>query len=208
MMSQDKLFLCNGMQFLPLCVLFVILCPCGVWAEASFAIGGGVKTNPFNSVTSFNRKSDVTPRVYPAQPQTFRFSKQASANASVYSNKVLQANTYRSVGGGQQLYPSVSYGASAAYSQAASVSVNLPIHLGAADKWTQPQSPLSSNVQSLAAVDMEGGMMHIPGTGAEGDADDKPSLGEDVPVGNAVPFVLILLFVYVLMFKRNKYEKV
>ena len=102
-MSQDKLFLCNGMQFLPLCVLFVILWPCGVWAEASFAIGGGVKTVPFNSVASFYWKSDVTPRVYPAQPQTFRFSKQASANASVYSNKVLQANTYRSVGGGQQL---------------------------------------------------------------------------------------------------------
>lgn len=208
MMSQDKLFLCNGMQFLPLCVLFVILCPCGVWAEASFAIGGGVKTVPFNSVASFHWKSDVTPRVYPAQPQTFRFSKQASANASVYSNKVLQANTYRSVGGGQQVYPSVSYGASAAYSQAASASVNLPIHLGAADKWTQPQSSLSSNVQSLAAVDMEGSMMRIPGTGAGGDADDKPAIDEDVPLGDAVPFVLVLLLVYALMFKRNKYEKV
>lgn len=208
MMSQDKLFLCNGMQFLPLCVLFVILWPCGASAEASFTIGGGVKTIPFNSVASFNRKSDVTPRVYPAQSQTFHFSKQASVNASVYSNKVLQANTYRSVGGGQQVYPSVSYGASAAYSQAASASVNLPIHLGAADKWTQPQSPLSSNVQSLAAVDAGNGMMRAPGTGAGGDADDKPSFGEDVPVGNAVPFVLVLLFVYVVMFKRNKYEKV
>ena len=196
------------MPFLPLCVLFVILWPCGVWAEASFAIGGGVKTIPFNSVASFHWKSDVTPRVYPAQPQTFRFSKQASANTSVYSNKVLQANTYRSVGGGQQVYPSVSYGASATYSQAASASVNLPIHLGAADKWTQPLSPLSSNVQSLAAVDAGNGMMRAPGTGAGGDADDKPSLGEDVPVGNAVPFVLVLLFVYVVMLKRNKYEKV
>ena len=196
------------MPFLPLCVLFVILWPCGVWAEASFAIGGGVKTIPFNSVASFHWKSDVTPRVYPAQPQTFRFSKQASANTSVYSNKVLQANTYRSVGGGQQVYPSVSYGASATYSQAASASVNLPIHLGAADKWTQPLSPLSSNVQSLAAVDAGNGMMRAPGTGAGGDADDKPSFGEDVPVGNAVPFVLVLLFVYVVMLKRNKYEKV
>lgn len=197
------------MPFLPLCVLFVILCPCGVWAEASFAIGGGVKTIPFNSVASFHWKSDVTPRVYPAQPQTFRFSKQASANASVYSNKVLQANTYRSVGGGQQVYPSVSYGASTdSHSQATSASVNLPIHLGAADKWTQPQSPLSSNVQSLAAVDMESGMMRAPGTGAGGDADDKPAIGEDVPLGDAVPFVLVLLLVYALMFKRNKYEKV
>lgn len=196
------------MQFLPLCVLFVILCPCGVWAEASFAIGGGVKTNPFNSVASFHWKSDVTPRVQPAQPQTFRFSKQASANTSVYSNKVLQANTYRSVGGGQQVYPSVSYGASAAYSQAASAAVSLPIHLGAADKWTQPQSPLSSNVQSLAAVDAGNGMMRIPGNGAGGDADDKPSFGKDAPVGDAVPFVLVLLLVYALMFKRNKYEKV
>ena len=121
---------------------------------------------------------------------------------------MLQANTYRSVGGGQQVYPSVSYDASAAYSQAASASVNLPIHLGAADKWTQPQSPLSSNVQSLAAVDMEGSMMRIPGTGAGGDADDKPAIDEDVPLGDAVPFVLVLLLVYALMFKRNKYEKV
>lgn len=207
MMSQDKLFLCNGMQFLPLCVLFVILCPCGVWAEASFAIGGGVKTNPFNSVASFNWKSEVAPRVQ-VQPKTFRLSQQASLNASVYSNKVLQANTYRSVGGGQQVYPSVSYDASAAYSQAASAVVSLPIHLGAADKWTQPQSPLSSNVQSLAAVDAGNGMMRIPGTGAGGDADDKPAIGEDVPLGDAVPFVLVLLLVYALMFKRNKYEKV
>lgn len=197
------------MPMLLLCVVFVVLWPCGVRAEASFTIGGGVKTIPFNSVTSFHRKSDVTPRVQPVQPKTFRFSKQASVNASVYSNKVLQANTYRSVGGGQQVYPSVSYGASTtSYSQAASASVNLPIHLGAADKWTQPQSPLSSNVQSLAAVDAGNGMMRIPGTGAGGDADDKPAIGEDVPLGDAVPFVLVLLLVYALMFKRNKYEKV
>lgn len=192
-----------------LCVVFVVLWPCGMRAEDSFTIGGGVKTIPFKSVTSFHRKSDVTPRVQPVQPKASRFSQQASVNASVYSNKVLQTNTYRSVGGGQQVYPSVSYGASTtSYSQAASASVNLPIHLGAADKWTQPQSPLSSNVQSLAAVDMEGGMMRIPGTGAGGDADDKPAIGEDAPLGDAVPFVLVLLFVYVLMFKRNKYEKV
>ena len=52
------------------------------------------------------------------------------------------------------------------------------------------------------------GMMRAPGTGAGGDADDKPSFDEDVPVGNAVPFVLVLLFVYVVILKRNKYEKV
>lgn len=204
MMSQDKLFLCNGMQFLPLCVLFVILWPCGVWAEASFAIGGGVKTIPFNSVTSFNRKLDVTPRVYPAQPQTFRFSKQASANASVYSNKVLQANTYRSVGGGQQVYPSVAYGASAAYSQAASASVNLPIHLGAADKWTQPQSPLSSNVQSLAAVDMAVMQKDRPVGPIEGSDTDIPGV---VPVGNGIPVALFLCVVYVFV-KSYRRERV
>lgn len=210
LLNQYKLsFCCNWNMWVLFSSLFLMLLfPVGVYPKCLVELNGGVETIPFNSVTSFNRKLDVTPRVYPAQPQTFRFSKQASANASVYSNKVLQANTYRSVGGGQQVYPSVSYGASATYSQAASASVNLPIHLGAADKWTQPQSPLSSNVQSLAAVDMEGGMMHIPGTGAGGDADDKPSFGEDVPVGNAVPFVLVLLLVYALMFKRNKYEKV
>lgn len=204
MMSQDKLFLCNGMQFLPLCVLFVILWPCGVWAEASFAIGGGVKTVPFNSVTSFHWKSDVTPRVYPAQPQTFRFSKQASANASVYSNKVLQANTYRSVGGGQQVYPSVSYGASAAYSQAASASVNLPIHLGAADKWTQPQSPLSSNVQSLAAVDMAVMQKDRPVGPVTGGDDEIPGV---VPVGNGIPVALFLCVVYVFV-KSYRRERV
>ena len=205
MMSQDKLFLCNGMQFLPLCVLFVILCPCGVWAEASFAIGGGVKTNPFNSVASFHWKSDVTPRVYPAQPQTFRFSKQASANASVYSNKVLQANTYRSVGGGQQVYPSVSYGAStASYSQAASASVNLPIHLGAADKWTQPQSPLSSNVQSLAAVDMAVMQKDRPVGPVTGGDDEIPGV---VPVGNGIPVALFLCVVYVFV-KSYRRERV
>lgn len=204
MMSQDKLFLCNGMQFLPLCVLFVILWPCGVWAEASFAIGGGVKTIPFNSVTSFHWKSDVTPRVYPAQPQTFRFSKQASANASVYSNKVLQANTYRSVGGGQQVYPSVSYGASAAYSQAASASVNLPIHLGAADKWTQPQSPLSSNVQSLAAVDMAVMQKDRPVGPVTGGDDEIPGV---VPVGNGIPVALFLCVVYVFV-KSYRRERV
>lgn len=203
-MSQDKLFLCNGMQFLPLCVLFVILCPCGVWAEASFAIGGGVKTVPFNSVASFHWKSDVTPRVYPAQPQTFRFSKQASANASVYSNKVLQANTYRSVGGGQQVYPSVSYGASAAYSQAASASVNLPIHLGAADKWTQPQSPLSSNVQSLAAVDMAVMQKDRPVGPVTGGDDEIPGV---VPVGNGIPVALFLCVVYVFV-KSYRRERV
>lgn len=203
-MSQDKLFLCNGMQFLPLCVLFVILCPCGVWAEASFAIGGGVKTNPFNSVASFHWKSDVTPRVYPAQPQTFRFSKQASANASVYSNKVLQANTYRSVGGGQQVYPSVSYGASAAYSQAASASVNLPIHLGAADKWTQPQSPLSSNVQSLAAVNMAVMQKDRPVGPVTGGDDEIPGV---VPVGNGIPVALFLCVVYVFV-KSYRRERV
>ena len=201
MMSQDKLFLCNGMPFLPLCVLFVILCPCGVWAEASFTIGGGVKTVPFNSVASFHWKSDVTPRVYPAQPQTFRFSKQASANASVYSNKVLQANTYRSVGGGQQVYPSVSYGASAAYSQAASASVNLPIHLGAADKWTQPQSPLSSNVQSLAAVDMAVMQKDRPVGPVTGGDDEIPGV---VPVGNGIPVALFLCVVYVFV---NSYRR-
>ena len=204
MMSQDKLFLCNGMPFLPLCVLFVILWPCGVWAEASFAIGGGVKTIPFNSVTSFHWKSDVTPRVYPAQPQTFRFSKQASANASVYSNKVLQANTYRSVGGGQQVYPSVSYGASAAYSQAASASVNLPIHLGAADKWTQPQSPLSSNVQSLAAVDMAVMQKDRPVGPVTGGDDEIPGV---VPVGNGIPVALFLCVVYVFV-KTYRRERV
>ena len=204
MMSQDKLFLCNGMQFLPLCVLFVILCPCGVWAEASFAIGGGVKTVPFNSVASFHWKSDVTPRVYPAQPQTFRFSKQASANASVYSNKVLQANTYRSVGGGQQVYPSVSYGASAAYSQAASASVNLPIHLGAADKWTQPQSSLSSNVQSLAAVDMAVMQKDRPVGPVTGGDDEIPGV---VPVGNGIPVALFLCVVYVFV-KSYRRERV
>ena len=204
MMSQDKLFLCNGMQFLPLCVLFVILWPCGVWAEASFTIGGGVKTIPFNSVTSFHWKSDVTPRVYPAQPQTFRFSKQASANASVYSNKVLQANTYRSVGGGQQVYPSVSYGASAAYSQAASASVNLPIHLGAADKWTQPQSPLSSNVQSLAAVDMAVMQKDRPVGPVTGGDDEIPGV---VPVGNGIPVALFLGVVYVFV-KSYRRERV
>lgn len=204
MMSQDKLFLCNGMPFLPLCVLFVILWPCGVWAEASFAIGGGVKTIPFNSVTSFHWKSDVTPRVYPAQPQTFRFSKQASANASVYSNKVLQANTYRSVGGGQQVYPSVSYGASAAYSQAASASVNLPIHLGAADKWTQPQSPLSSNVQSLAAVDMAVMQKDRPVGPVTGGDDEIPGV---VPVGNGIPVALFLCVVYVFV-KSYRRERV
>lgn len=203
-MSQDKLFLCNGMQFLPLCVLFVILWPCGVWAEASFTIGGGVKTVPFNSVTSFHWKSDVTPRVYPAQPQTFRFSKQASANASVYSNKVLQANTYRSVGGGQQVYPSVSYGASAAYSQAASASVNLPIHLGAADKWTQPQSPLSSNVQSLAAVDMAVMQKDRPVGPVTGGDDEIPGV---VPVGNGIPVALFLCVVYVFV-KSYRRERV
>ena len=203
-MSQDKLFLCNGMPFLPLCVLFVILCPCGVWAEASFTIGGGVKTVPFNSVASFHWKSDVTPRVYPAQPQTFRFSKQASANASVYSNKVLQANTYRSVGGGQQVYPSVSYGASAAYSQAASASVNLPIHLGAADKWTQPQSPLSSNVQSLAAVDMAGMQKDRPVGPVTGGDDEIPGV---VPVGNGIPVALFLCVVYVFV-KSYRRERV
>ncbi|MBO8459443.1 MAG: hypothetical protein IAA73_03815 [Bacteroidetes bacterium] len=203
-MSQDKLFLCNGMPFLPLCVLFVILWPCGVWAEASFAIGGGVKTIPFNSVTSFHWKSDVTPRVYPAQPQTFRFSKQASANASVYSNKVLQANTYRSVGGGQQVYPSVSYGASAAYSQAASASVNLPIHLGAADKWTQPQSPLSSNVQSLAAVDMAVMQKDRPVGPVTGGDDEIPGV---VPVGNGIPVALFLCVVYVFV-KSYRRERV
>lgn len=203
-MSQDKLFLCNGMQFLPLCVLFVILCPCGVWAEASFAIGGGVKTNPFNSVASFHWKSDVTPRVQPAQPQTFRFSKQASANASVYSNKVLQANTYRSVGGGQQVYPSVSYGASTAYSQAASASVNLPIHLGAADKWTQPQSPLSSNVQSLAAVDMAVMQKDRPVGPVTGGDDEIPGV---VPVGNGIPVALFLCVVYVFV-KSYRRERV
>lgn len=203
-MSQDKLFLCNGMQFLPLCVLFVILCPCGVWAEASFAIGGGVKTVPFNSVASFHWKSDVTPRVYPAQPQTFRFSKQASANASVYSNKVLQANTYRSVGGGQQVYPSVSYGASAAYSQAASASVNLPIHLGAADKWTQPQSSLSSNVQSLAAVDMAVMQKDRPVGPVTGGDDEIPGV---VPVGNGIPVALFLCVVYVFV-KSYRRERV
>lgn len=204
MMSQDKLFLCNGMQFLPLCVLFVILWPCGVWAEASFTIGGGVKTIPFNSVTSFHWKSDVTPRVYPAQPQTFRFSKQASANVSVYSNKVLQANTYRSVGGGQQVYPSVSYGASAAYSQAASASVNLPIHLGAADKWTQPQSPLSSNVQSLAAVDMAVMQKDRPVGPIEGGDTDIPGV---VPIGNGIPVALFLCVVYVFV-KSYRRERV
>lgn len=204
MMSQDKLFLCNGMPFLPLCVLFVILCPCGVWAEASFAIGGGVKTVPFNSVASFHWKSDVTPRVYPAQPQTFRFSKQASANASVYSNKVLQANTYRSVGGGQQVYPSVSYGASAAYSQAASASVNLPIHLGAADKWTQPQSPLSSNVQSLAAVDMAVMQKDRPVGPVTGGDNEIPGV---VPVGNGIPVALFLCVVYVFV-KSYRRERV
>lgn len=203
-MSQDKLFLCNGMPFLPLCVLFVILCPCGVWAEASFAIGGGVKTVPFNSVASFHWKSDVTPRVYPAQPQTFRFSKQASANASVYSNKVLQANTYRSVGGGQQVYPSVSYGASAAYSQAASASVNLPIHLGAADKWTQPQSPLSSNVQSLAAVDMAVMQKDRPVGPVTGGDNEIPGV---VPVGNGIPVALFLCVVYVFV-KSYRRERV
>ena len=203
-MSQDKLFLCNGMPFLPLCVLFVILCPCGVWAEASFAIGGGVKTIPFNSVASFNRKSDVTPRVYPAQSQTFHFSKQASANASVYSNKVLQANTYRSVGGGQQVYPSVSYGASAAYSQAASASVNLPIHLGAADKWTQPQSPLSSNVQSLAAVDMAVMQKDRPVGPVTGGDNEIPGV---VPVGNGIPVALFLCVVYVFV-KSYRRERV
>ena len=203
-MSQDKLFLCNGMPFLPLCVLFVILWPCGVWAEASFASGGGVKTIPFNSVTSFHWKSDVTPRVYPAQPQTFRFSKQASANASVYSNKVLQANTYRSVGGGQQVYPSVSYGASAAYSQAASASVNLPIHLGAADKWTQPQSPLSSNVQSLAAVDMAVMQKDRPVGPVTGGDDEIPGV---VPVGNGIPVALFLCVVYVFV-KSYRRERV
>lgn len=203
-MSQDKLFLCNGMPFLPLCVLFVILCPCGVWAEASFTIGGGVKTVPFNSVASFHWKSDVTPRVYPAQPQTFRFSKQASANASVYSNKVLQANTYRSVGGGQQVYPSVSYGASAAYSQAASASVNLPIHLGAADKWTQPQSPLSSNVQSLAAVDMAVMQKDRPVGPVTGGDDEIPGV---VPVGNGIPVALFLCVVYVFV-KSYRRERV
>lgn len=192
------------MQFLPLCVLFVILWPCGVWAEASFAIGGGVKTVPFNSVTSFHWKSDVTPRVYPAQPQTFRFSKQASANASVYSNKVLQANTYRSVGGGQQVYPSVSYGASAAYSQAASASVNLPIHLGAADKWTQPQSPLSSNVQSLAAVDMAVMQKDRPVGPVTGGDDEIPGV---VPVGNGIPVALFLCVVYVFV-KSYRRERV
>lgn len=208
-MSQARLSFCGGMRTFLFCVSFVVLCPYGVWAEDSFTIGGGVKTIPFKSVTSFHRKSDVTPRVQPAQPQTFRFSKQASVNASVYSNKVLQVNTYRSVGAGQQIYPSASYGASASsHSQAASAVVSLPIHLGAADKWTQPQSPLSSNVQSLAAVDAGNGMMRIPGTGAGGDADDKPAIGEDVPLGDAVPFVLVLLLVYALMFKRNKYEKV
>ena len=192
------------MPFLPLCVLFVILWPCGVWAEASFAIGGGVKTIPFNSVTSFHWKSDVTPRVYPAQPQTFRFSKQASANASVYSNKVLQANTYRSVGGGQQVYPSVSYGASAAYSQAASASVNLPIHLGAADKWTQPQSPLSSNVQSLAAVDMAVMQKDRPVGPVTGGDDEIPGV---VPVGNGIPVALFLCVVYVFV-KSYRRERV
>ena len=205
MMSQDKLFLCNGMQFLPLCVLFVILWPCGVWAEASFTIGGGVKTIPFNSVTSFHWKSDVTPRVYPAQPQTFRFSKQASANASVYSNKVLQANTYRSVGGGQQVYPSVSYGASSAYhSQAASAAVSLPIHLGAADKWTQPQSPLSSNVQSLAAVDMAVMQKDRPVGPIEGSDTDIPGV---VPIGNGIPVALFLCVVYVFV-KSYRRERV
>lgn len=204
MMSQDKLFLCNGMQFLPLCVLFVILWPCGVWAEASFAIGGGVKTNPFNSVASFHWKSDVTPRVYPAQPQTFRFSKQASANASVYSNKVLQANTYRSVGGGQQVYPSVSYDASAAYSQAASASVNLPIHLGAADKWTQPLSPLSSNVQSLAAVDAAVMQKGRPVGPVEGGDTDIPGV---VPVEDGIPVLLLLCMVYVFL-KSYRRERV
>lgn len=204
-MSQDKLFLCNGMPFLPLCVLFVILCPCGVWAEASFAIGGGVKTIPFNSVASFNRKSDVTPRVYPAQSQTFHFSKQASVNASVYSNKVLKANTYRSVGGGQQVYPSVSYGAStASYSQAASASVNLPIHLGAADKWTQPQSPLSSNVQSLAAMDAAVMQKGRPVGPVEGSDPNIPGV---VPIGNGIPVALFLCMVYVFV-KSYRRERV
>lgn len=204
-MSQDKLFLCNGMPFLPLCVLFVILWPCGVRAEASFTIGGGVKTIPFNSVTSFHRKSDVTPHVYSVQPKASRFSQQTSVNASVYSNKVLQANTYRSVGGGQQVYPSVSYGAStASCSQAASASVNLPIHLGAADKWTQPQSPLSSNVQSLAAVDMAVMQKDRPVGPVTGGDDEIPGV---VPVGNGIPVVLFLCVVYVFV-KSYRRERV
>lgn len=203
-MSQDKLFLCSGMQFLLLCVFFVIVWPCGVRAEASFTIGGGVKTIPFNSVTSFNRKSDVTPRVQSVQPKTFRFSQPASVNASVYSNKVLQANTYRSVGGGQQVYPSASYGASAAYSQAASASVNLPIHLGAADKWTQPQSPLSSNVQSLAAMDMAVMQKDRPVGPVTGGDDEIPGV---VPVGDGIPVALFLCVVYMFV-KSYRRERV
>lgn len=204
-MSQDRLFLCSGMPMLLLCVVFVVLWPCGVWAEASFTIGGGVKTIPFKSVTSFHRKSDVTPRVQPVQPKTFRFSQQASVNASVYSNKVLQVNAYRSVGGGQQVYPSVSYGASSAYhSQAASAAVSLPIHLGAADKWTQPQSPLSSNVQSLAAVDMAVMQKGRPVGPVEVGDPDIPGV---VPVEDGIPVLLLLCMVYVFV-KSYRRERV
>lgn len=203
-MSLARLSLCGGMRTFLLCLSFVVLCPYGVWAETSLVLGMESKRLPFNSVASFHRKSDVTPRVQSVQPKTFRFSKQASVNASVYSNKVLQANTYRSVGGGQQVYPSVSYGASAAYSQAASASVNLPIHLGAADKWTQPQSPLSSNVQSLAAVDMAVMQKDRPVGPVTGGDDEIPGV---VPVGNGIPVVLFLCVVYVFV-KSYRRERV
>lgn len=206
LLNQYKLsFCCNWNMWVLFSSLFLMLLfPVGVYPKCLVELNGGVETIPFNSVTSFNRKLDVTPRVYPAQPQTFRFSKQASANASVYSNKVLQANTYRSVGGGQQVYPSVSYGASAAYSQAASASANLPIHLGAADKWTQPQSPLSSNVQSLAAVDMAVMQKDRPVGPVTGGDDEIPGV---VPVGNGIPVALFLCVVYVFV-KSYRRERV
>lgn len=203
-MSQARLSFCGGMRTFLFCLSFAVLCPYGVWAETSLVLGMESKRLPFNSVASFNWKSEVAPRVQ-VQPKASRFSQQASVNASVYSNKVLQVNAYRSVGGGQQAYPSVSYGASTdSHSQATSASVNLPIHLGAADKWTQPQSPLSSNVQSLAAVDasvMQKGRPVGPVTGGD---DEIPGV---VPVGNGIPVVLFLCVVYVFV-KSYRRERV
>lgn len=203
-MSLARLSLCGGMRTFLLCLSFVVLCPYGVWAETSLVLGMESKRLPFNSVASFNWKSEVAPHVQ-VQPKASRFSRQASVNASVYSNKVLQVNTYRSVGAGQQIYPSASYGASASsHSQAASTSVNLPIHLGAADKWTQPQSPLSSNVQSLAAMDMAVMQKDRPVGPIEGGDTDIPGV---VPIGNGIPVALFLCVVYVFV-KSYRRERV
>lgn len=204
-MNQDRLFFCGGMQMLLICVCLVLSCSPGVHAKPTVGSGTKVEMIPFSSVSSFNRKSEVTPHVQPVQPQTFRFSKSAPVNASVYSHKAVQMNAYRSVGGGQQVYPSVSYGASSAYhSQAASASVNTPIHLGAADKWTQPQSPLSSNVQSLAAVDAAVMQKGRPVGPVEGGDPDIPGV---VPVENGISVLVFLCMVYVFV-KSYRRERV